>query len=218
MKKGNKVALGLLALLGLTGGFLYVKNKKANQVDPGLPEAEIIPSGNTTTKTSTPAVTLNYNSKFTKADKAHVSIMQKLIGVPADGVWGPKTEAALPVGLIRPFTLNELQQVLNAISSNAKWSATSLDEKIKVRLSYAMSNLFSAKDKTKQVVSSRGSVSTVPDWDYKMKVFNENVATMKANGISLDQLVIQYYNLYKRNLKLDYKKPGVGSLGNVNLL
>lgn len=118
MKKGTKILLGILGAGAVGGTYLFIKNKANNAEIPTNPTLE---PNNLPASTSvldifkpkkaaviTPAAT-NYDVVFTKADKAHVMIMQKIIGVVPDGNWGPATEAALPKALKRPFTLNQLQ-------------------------------------------------------------------------------------------------------------
>lgn len=114
MNKGTKIFLGLLTAAGIgTGYYFFQKKKEATQEpDPNfLPDSPNPVSPGATPKPQSAA--LDYNSKFTSSDKAHVMIMQKMIGVTPDGAWGSKTEAALPKGLSRPFSLNQLQTAIN---------------------------------------------------------------------------------------------------------
>lgn len=123
MKKSHKIALGITLATAVGGTYLFLKNKADNAEIPTDPA---IDPTNTTSPSVldifkpkkaaviAPAAT-NYDVVFTKADKAHVMIMQKMIGVVPDGNWGPGTEAALPKALKRPFTLNQLQSyIINA--------------------------------------------------------------------------------------------------------
>jgi hypothetical protein len=122
MNKTTKIVLGILGATAVGGGFLYFKGKADKAQDPTDPSLD-------PTITPTPSVldifkpkkaaviapaATNYDVVFTKADKAHVMIMQKIIGVVPDGNWGPATEAALPKALKRPFTLNQLQTYVTA--------------------------------------------------------------------------------------------------------
>lgn len=114
MNKGTKILLGLLTAAGIGTGYYIIQKKKesAQEVDPyALPDKSNPSSPGSGTKAQPTA--LDYNSKFTSSDKAHVTIMQKMIGVTPDGIWGSMTEAALPKGLARPFSLNQLQTALN---------------------------------------------------------------------------------------------------------
>lgn len=123
----KKIWLGILGIVAAGGiGFAYVrhKNKQADTIDPQLnPSSPDFTPVAPKTKTQSQPAALNYDTPFTAADKAHVQIMQKMIGVVPDGAWGAKTEAALPKGLPRPFTLNQLQAKINALNLEKTRSA-----------------------------------------------------------------------------------------------
>lgn len=123
MKTGTKILLGILTA-GAVGGGYYLYNKRRNaasETDPSVIPDSPTPVGPGLPPNSNPVVvkpaSLNYDTKFTKSDKAHVMIMQKMIGVVPDGAWGSKTDAALPKNLSRPFSLNQLQSALNALKN-----------------------------------------------------------------------------------------------------
>lgn len=127
MKTGTKILLGILTA-GAVGGGYYFYNKRKNsstEVDSLVIPDSPTPIGPGLPPNNNPAP-LNYDTKFGKSDKAHVMIMQKMIGVVPDGSWGSKTETALPKNLVRPFSLNQLQAALNSLknaqskSENAK--------------------------------------------------------------------------------------------------
>lgn len=122
MSKSTKIWLGILAVSTVGGlGFLYVRHKNKLAENADLPEDQTNPGilpelFKPKTKIPSQPAALNYNTPFSSADKAHVQIMQKMIGVNPDGSWGAKTEAALPKGLPRPFSLNQLQAKINTLS------------------------------------------------------------------------------------------------------
>lgn len=120
MKTKTKVILGSIAALAAgAAGYIYTRKKnKASEAD--LTDPSILPEGNIFTPKSNSVVkasaSLNYDSPFTKADKAHVQIMQKMLGTTPDGAWGAKTDALIPKGLSRPFSLNQLKTALSNIA------------------------------------------------------------------------------------------------------
>lgn len=134
MKTKTKVILGSIAALAAgAAGYIYTRKKnKASEAD--LTDPAILPEGNVfTPKTVVKATaSLNYDSLFTKADKAHVQIMQKMLGTTPDGAWGAKTDALIPKGLSRPFSLNQLKTALSNISLLATKSSNVKKSGLKV--------------------------------------------------------------------------------------
>lgn len=115
--KGSKLALGILALLavGGTGYYFYNSRKKGEQATDDYVEQlpTSTPSAPIFNVPSAPIVnTSNLDYKFTNKDKPFVILMQKMLGVGADGAWGAKTTAALPKGLVYPFSLHQLKAAL----------------------------------------------------------------------------------------------------------
>lgn len=119
MKTENILLVAIPFVLG--GSYLYAQTQK-NKADETLPDElypEVKPNPTPGNNQNLPSpglpATLNNDSKFTKADKAHVAIMQKMLGVGADGVWGSDTETALnklAPNILKPFSLNQLQNYI----------------------------------------------------------------------------------------------------------
>lgn len=140
MKTKTKLIIGSIAALA-AGAAGYIYTRKKNQAsEPDLIDPTVLPEPGIltpkTNKTATAPASLNYDSPFTKADKAHVQIMQKMLGATPDGAWGAKTEALIPKGLSRPFSLNQLKTALSNISllaakaSNVKKSGLKVGDSV----------------------------------------------------------------------------------------
>jgi hypothetical protein len=124
----NQKALAAVATIGIIGTGLYfsTRKKKGDNTDyvPPLPDAPSpAPSPNPNQVIPSPTA-LNHGIVFTKNDKLYVQEMQRKIGVDDDGAWGKITEAALvkkAPGIIRPFSLNNLDNYIKNVAAIGKF-------------------------------------------------------------------------------------------------
>ncbi len=115
MKTGQKVLLLLLGASAVgVGAYFMTKKPDTDNQDPGTPPP--LPSGPTPApgnpSNTTPIIQpggYDYDYVVQPTNKAYVQEMQRILGIPADGIWGAQTKSSLlKYGLTTGFTLRTL--------------------------------------------------------------------------------------------------------------